>query len=76
MVSMHINAPSPFHLSEKPSPTGDCSTLTASDLVKDGESSILLASDSLGRIGLFHYPAPFPEYPTVIPSKGGVESEG
>ncbi|CAM9399079.1 unnamed protein product [Ascophyllum nodosum] len=75
MVSMHINAPSPFHLSEKPSPTGDCSTLTASDLVKDGESYILLASDSLGRIGLFHYPAPFPEYPTVIPSKGGAESE-
>lgn len=35
-------------------------TLTGSDLVKGGETPVLLACDSLGRVGLLRYPAQLP----------------
>lgn len=43
------------------------STLTGSDLVKGGETSVLLVSDTLGRVGLLRYPAELHEPPTVLP---------
>ena len=39
-------------------------TLTGSDLVKGGETPVLLASDSLGRVGLLRFPAQLPPEPT------------
>ncbi|CAM9609602.1 unnamed protein product [Scytosiphon promiscuus] len=35
-------------------------TITGSDLVKGGETPVLLACDSLGRVGLLRYPAQLP----------------
>lgn len=47
--------------SPAPSTSTDSITLTGSDLIRGGEAPILLVSDTLGRIGLFRYPASLPE---------------
>ncbi|CAM9107723.1 unnamed protein product, partial [Hapterophycus canaliculatus] len=41
-------------------PSVATATLTGSDLVKGGETPVLLACDSLGRVGLLRYPAQLP----------------
>lgn len=42
------------------SPSPPAATLTGSDLVRGGDAPVLLASDSLGRVGLLRYPAKLP----------------
>lgn len=55
-------------------------TLTGSDLVKGGETPVLLASDNLGRVGLLRYPAQLPpqqtEPPTADPATAPPKGEG
>lgn len=41
-------------------PSTATAILTGSDLVKGGEAPVLLACDSLGRVGLLRYPAQLP----------------
>lgn len=48
-----------------PSPSPPAATLTGSDLVRGGDAPVLLASDSLGRVGLLRYPAKLP--PEMVP---------
>ncbi|CAM9415834.1 unnamed protein product, partial [Ectocarpus fasciculatus] len=48
-----------------PSPFPPAATLTGSDLVRGGDAPVLLASDSLGRVGLLRYPANLP--PEIAP---------
>lgn len=43
--------------------SADDDILTGSDLIKEAESAVLLASDSLGRLGLLRYPAQLPDVP-------------
>lgn len=50
--------------SPPPPPSEPAATLTCSDLVKGGETPVLLASDTLGRVGLLRYPAQLPPEPT------------
>lgn len=61
-----------------PPPPKPAATLTGSDLVKGGETPVLLAADSLGRVGLLRYPAqlpPEPTLPTAVPTPP-VEGDG
>lgn len=64
-----------------PPPSVPEATLTGSDLVKGGDTPVLLASDSLGRVGLLRYPAQLPPEPTAPaaapapPIAGGVGGE-
>lgn len=57
--------------SSSPPPSGPAATLTGSDLVKGGEMPVLLASDSLGRVGLLRYPAQLPPEP-ILPTAAPV----
>lgn len=56
------------------SPKGE-SFLTGSDLVKGGDAPILLASDSLGRVGLLRYPAQLPDPAASTLATKGVTGE-
>lgn len=65
------------------SASAPAATLTGSDLVKGGETAVLLASDSLGRVGFLRYPAQLPSQPdppTSAPApltgEGGSGEEG
>lgn len=51
-------------------------TITGSDLIKGGETSVLLAADTLGRVGLLRYPAKLPEPPTAPAAVESVPGEG
>ncbi len=68
--------------SSPPEYSAPAATLTGSDLVKGGEVPVLLASDSLGRVGLLRYPAqlpPEPALPIAAPApaeEGGTGAEG
>ena len=68
--------------SAPPESSPPATTLTGSDLVKGGETPVLLASDTLGRVGLLRYPAqlpPEPVLPTSAPAsavEGGADAEG
>lgn len=50
--------------------------LTGSDLVKGGDAPILLASDTLGRVGLLRYPAHLPEPPAPPLAPKEIAGEG
>lgn len=56
--------------------TSDDKRLTGSDLIKGGETPVLLVSDDLGRLGLFRYPAPMPDVPISLedPAGAGIEA--
>lgn len=51
-------------------------TITGSDLIKGGEIPVLLAADTLGRVGLLRYPAKLPEPPAATPTMESVAGEG
>ena len=50
--------------------------LTGSDLVKGGDAPILLASDTLGRVGLMRYPAQLPDAPASPLAPKEIAGEG
>lgn len=51
-------------------------TITGSDLIRGGEVPVLLAADTLGRVGLLRYPAKLPEPPAATPTVESIAGEG
>lgn len=61
--------------SQPSTPPKGSNILTGSDLVKGGDAPILLASDTLGRVGLLRYPAQLPDPPASPQAAKDVASE-
>lgn len=76
MISTDAVISSSFDPSETLDSNDSSNTLTASDLVKGGDTPVLLASDALGRVGLLRYPALLPESPDAPVEEERAPGEG
>lgn len=76
MISTDAVISSPFDPSGTLDSNDSSNTLTGSDLVKGGDTPVLLASDALGRVGFLRYPALLPESPESPAVEGRAPGEG